>query len=111
MNIRVVLPGLKPARPAATFAPHRARFNPRASILDEVVAGLLWMSLDLPQDVSRPELESFARQMVSRIRFGASDSAIESEIAFLQSEQLGRPANHEAIRDLTDRIMHAVKGC
>jgi hypothetical protein len=111
MNIRVTLPGLKPARPVAHFAPHRARFNPRAFILDEVVAGLLWMSLDLPQDVSRPELESFARQLVSRIRFGASDSAVESEIAFLQSEQLGRPVNRDAIRDLANRVMHAVKGC
>jgi hypothetical protein len=110
MNIRVILPA-KTVRTAAPFAPHRARFNPRAFILDEVVAGLLWMALDLPQDVSRPELESFARQLVSRIRFGASDSVIESEIAFLQSEQLGRPANRDAIRALAGRIMHAVKGC
>lgn len=110
MNIRVTPQSLKTVRPASTFAAHKTRFNPRAFILDEVVAGLLWMSLDLPQDVSRPELESFARQLVSRIRFGASECAIESEIAFLQSDQLGRPANHDAIRDLAGRVMQAVKG-
>ena len=74
------------------------------------MAGLLWITLDLPQDVSRPELEGFAHQLVARIRFGASDCAVESEIAFLQSEQLGRPANREAIHDLTGRIIGAVRG-
>lgn len=110
MNIRVTPQSLKPVRPAPPFAAHRTRFNPRAFILDEVVAGLLWMTLDLPQDVSRPELESFARRLVARIRFGASACAIESEITFLQSDQLGRPANQDAIRDLAGRIMQAVKG-
>ena len=75
MNIRVTPQSLKTVRPASAFAAHKTRFNPRAFILDEVVAGLLCMSLDLPQDVSRPELENFARQRVSRIRFGASPRA------------------------------------
>jgi hypothetical protein len=110
MNIRVALPGLHPARPAAGFHAHKTKFNPRASILDEVVAGLLWMSLDLPQDISRPELEAFAHQLVTRIKFGASASAVESEITFLQSDQLGRPANHDAIHGLAGRVICAVRG-
>ena len=110
MNIRVALPGLHPARPASGASAHKTKFNPRASILDEVVAGLLWMTLDLPQDISRPELETFAHQLVTRIKFGASAAAVESEITFLQSDQLGRPANHEAIHGLTGRVICAVRG-
>jgi len=109
MNIRMAPLSFVPARRTGVFPLHRTRFNPRADILDEVVAGLLWMTLDLPPDVSRSELESFAHQLVARIRFGASACAIESEIVFLQSEQLGRPANREAIHDLAGRVMSTVK--
>jgi len=109
MNIRIVPASFEPVRRTRAFA-HRTKFNPRADILDEVVAGLLWMALDLPQDVSRPELEIFAHQLVARIGFGASVCAIESEIGFLQSQQLGRPANHDAIHELAARIFGTVKG-
>ena len=110
MNIRIAPLSFEPVRRAAPLQPHRTKFNPRADILDEVVAGLLWMTLDLPQDVSRPELEGFAHQLVARIRFGASENAIETEIAFLQCEQLGRPANRDAIHALAARVFGAVKG-
>lgn len=115
MNIRVALrdldtAGMAAARPAPVSHAHRTRFNPRAGILDEVVAGLLWMALDLPQDVSRPEIETFAHQLVARIRFGANETMIESEIAFLQSDQLGRPADHDAIHGLAGRVINAVRG-
>jgi len=110
MNIRVALPGLHSARPAAPIHAHKTKFNPRAGILDEVVAGLLWMTLDLPQDVSRPELETFAHQLVARIKFGASETAVETQIAFLQSDQLGRPVNQEAVHGLAGRVMSAVRG-
>ena len=109
MNIRVAIPQLEQVRRSGAASPHRTRFNPRADILDEVVAGLLWMALDLPQDVSRPELELFAHQLVARIRFGASEDAIENEIAFLQCDQLGRPANRDTIHELAGRVIGAVK--
>ena len=108
MNIQVTVQALRAVRPASTA--HKSRFNPRSDILDEVVAGLLWMTLDLPQDVSRAELEAFAHQLVARIRFGANETAIESEIIFLQSGQLGRPANHDAIHALVGRVMNAARG-
>jgi hypothetical protein len=110
MNIRVALPGLRPARLAGPSHAHKTKFNPRADILDEVVAGLLWMTLDLPQDVSRPELETFAHQLVARIKFGASETAIETEIAFLQSGQLGRPVDPQAVHGLAGRVMSTVRG-
>jgi hypothetical protein len=110
MNIRVTLQGLRPARPAQPAHAHKTKFNPRAGILDEVVAGLLWITLDLPPDVSRCELETFAHQLVTQIKFGASESKIETDIASLQSMQLGRPVNHEAVRGLAERVMNAVRG-
>ena len=109
MNIRIAPSSLEPVRRTGPYT-HRTKFNPRADILDEVVAGLLWMALDLPQDVSRPELEDFAHQLVARVRFGANACMLESEIALLQSEQLGRPANRDAIHDLAGRVIGAIKG-
>jgi hypothetical protein len=109
MNIRVNLQGLHSASPAPAAHAHKTRFNPRADILDEVVAGLLWITLDLPADVSRRELEAFAHRLVARIRFGAGEAIVESEIVFLQSGQLGRPANRDAVRGLAGRILGAVK--
>jgi hypothetical protein len=109
MNIRVNPQGLHPAGPAPAAHVHRTRFNPRADILDEVVAGLLWMTLDLPADASRRELEAFAHHLVARIKFGAGEAIVESEIAFVQSGQLGRPVNQDAVHDLAGRILCAVK--
>ena len=88
----------------------KAKFHPRLEILDEVVAGLLWMQLDLPDDTTREEMESFARRLVSRIRMGAGEAAIAVEIAGLQSGQLGRPANLPFIRDLACRAISVVSG-
>ena len=88
----------------------KAKFHPRLEILDEVVAGLLWMQLDLPDDTTRDEMESFARRLVSRIRMGAGEAAIAVDIAGLQSGQLGRPANLPFIRDLAGRAIAVVGG-
>lgn len=110
MNIRPTFPGssIRHPEPASAHG-YRAKFNPRAEILDEVVAGLLWMTLNLPQDVSRLELEGFAHQLVSRIRIGANAAAVEREIVGLQCGQLGRPANPAAIHGLAGRVMDAVR--
>jgi hypothetical protein len=109
MNIRVNLRALHSSGPPPAAHVHKTRFNPRADILDEVVAGLLWMTLDLPADVSRQELEAFAHDLVGRIKYGAADTIVENEIVFLQSDQFGRPANQDAIRGVAGRIVCAVK--
>ncbi len=110
MNIRTTFPTSNIRHPAPAN-PHgyRAKFNPRAEILEEVVAGLLWMALDLPHDASRQELESFAHRLVSCIRIGAGAAEIEREIVGLQCGQLSRPANPPAIHRLTERVMDAVR--
>jgi len=105
MNIQVQPRSLKYAVPA-----HRARFHPRADILDEVVAGLLWMGLDLPSDASRIEMEKFAHHLVMHIRDGASVVAVEGEVAKLQSGQLCRRADMTLVRGLAQRAIMAVRG-
>lgn len=98
------------ALPALQTHDRRIRFQPRLEILDEVVAGLLWMQLDLPGDVDRDEMQGLANRLVSRIRAGAGETAIATEIAELQSGRFCRPANLPVIRDLTRRSIEAVRG-
>ena len=88
----------------------RIKFHPRQDILDEVVAGLLWMQLDLPRDVCRDEIEGFARRLVARIRGGAPEASIAAEIAALQAGRFCGHANLPVIRDLARRSMLAVRG-
>jgi hypothetical protein len=88
----------------------RTRFQPRLEILDEMVAGLLWLQLDLPGDVGRDEIQDLAHQLVSRIRNGVPETSIAAEIATVQSGQFCRPANLPVIRELTRRSIEAVEG-
>ncbi len=92
MNMRVNAP--------FAAAPGKRKFNPRREILDEVVAGIFWMSLDLPEDASMTEMEEFASHLVRRIRGGASTSAIEAEIDFLQRRQFCRVPDAAVIGQL-----------
>src|SRR5215469_1989427 len=106
MNQRVALKSLAGAVPLS----RKSRFNPRLGILDEVVAGFLWMQLDLPEDTSRSELESFAHRLVGRIQAGDGEAAVAGEIAGLQFGQLCRPANPFVVRQIARRAIAAVNG-
>ena len=108
MNERIPLQSLTSAMPVVHA--RKSRFHPRLEILDEVVAGFLWMQLNLPEDISRPELESFAHHLVIIIQAGGREADIAAEIAGLQFGQLCRPANLAAIHDLARRAIAAVKG-
>jgi len=97
----------------AEFGPGKwgkRRFKPRCDILNEVVAGLIWIQLDLPENVSRSELETVAHRLVQRIIANASVRAVEDELTFLQRDQFCRSVKPEVIRELARRIMSAVKG-
>jgi len=96
--------------PAFRTADGKTKFQPRLEILDEVVAGLLWMQLDLPDDTTRDEMEGLAHRLVLRIRGGAGEASVVGEIAGLQNSQLGRPANLPLIRDLAGRTIAVVQG-
>jgi hypothetical protein len=98
---------------AARFGPgkwSKRRFKPRCDILNEVVAGLIWIQLDLPENVSRTELETVAYRLVQRIIANASVRAVEDELTFLQRDQFCRPVKAEVIRELAQRTISAVKG-
>ncbi|HEY0267004.1 MAG TPA: hypothetical protein VGC16_09645 [Rhizomicrobium sp.] len=91
-------------------APRKKKFSPRLDILDEVVAGIFWMALDLPDDTSREELEEFAHHLARRIRGGAGESAIAAEIDFLQRRQFCRTADAAVTAALARRTIAIVTG-
>ena len=95
MNIRVTPQSFQPAGPAPALQPTRRRFNPSADILDEVVAGLLWMTLDLPPDVSRRELESF------RASIGGADQIRRQRLRHVESEIVSCNPISLAVRPIT----------
>ena len=70
----------------------------------------MWMQLDLPEDVSRIELEDFAHHMVTRIHAGAGEASVATHIVELQLEQFCRHPNLPVIRELARRSMIAVRG-
>ena len=111
MNLRVAMGSLDSAVPLRSGNPARkTRFHPRLEILDEVVAGFLWMQLDLPEDISHGELEGFAHRLVAVIQAGAGEAEIAAIIAELQFGQLCRPGNPAAIHDVARRAIATVKG-
>jgi hypothetical protein len=92
---------------AADARPYRSLpFAP--DLTDQVVAGLLWMALDLPDDVSRREMERLAHHLVLRIRTNVAQPALEQDVALMQLEQFSRAPNFSAIRDLVRRAVTIV---
>jgi hypothetical protein len=81
----------------------------QADVFAEVVAGLLWMHLSLPSDVSRDELESCAADLIRAVEFGGGESAVEQKLKQLQSDQLGQPVNGLAIKLLVRRVCEVVR--
>ena len=95
-------------RTAATVS-RRLRYHPRSDILDEVIAGFIWMDLNLPEDVSLPELERFAHRLIARIRSNASQAAVESDLAVLQKVQFCGAVDPAVIRSLASRSIAIVR--
>jgi hypothetical protein len=80
----------------------------RSEILDEVVAGFLWMELAFSDDVSRGELEQIAHRLVGVICAGARQAAIASEPTGVRSNELCCALKKHAIRVLTLRAIATV---
>ncbi len=81
----------------------------RSLILEQVVAGILWMSLDLPADVSRGELEALAHRLIALIRADAPESEIGAEFLLLYVDKFSRSANSSLIRSLIRRAESIVR--
>ena len=114
MNVRFAFQELHGAiltpAPARPVSKSKTKQPARSDMLQEVVAGFLWMQLDLPEDVRREEIDNFAHHLVARIRAGADEDSVERELAILQCGQLCRPLNRLALRALARRARAAVKG-
>jgi hypothetical protein len=97
--------------PDQAFAPllaQKRNYHRRNELMVEVIAGWLWMQLNLPNDITRVEMESYARKLVGQIRVGPRDLAVAGLIAALQADQLCRPARLPGLRELADRVKMVV---
>jgi hypothetical protein len=110
MNMRAAAREFDGAPRTAAPVSRRLRYHPRSDILDEVIAGFIWMDLNLPDDASLPELERFAHRLIARIRSHANQAAVESELTVLQKIQFCRAADPAVIRNLASRSIAIVMG-
>jgi len=78
-------------------------------ITSEVVAGLLWMYLNMPDDISRSELEKHACDLVGEIKSGSSLAVVEEKIRILQVKKLCRPINLSTVDDVARRSIAVVR--
>ena len=96
--------GLRPALKSRSVAK-----DPRAEILKEVVAGLLWMAFDPPEDTPRSELESIAAHLIGRIQSHACRHVIEAEIRHVQRHQFCRISPPAFVTQLVERMTALVE--
>jgi len=109
MNMRAAARDFEEAPRTATVS-RRLRYHPRSDILDEVIAGFIWMDLNVPDDASLPELESFAHRLIARIRSNPNQAAVERELTVLQKIQFCRAVDPAVIRNLASRSIAIVMG-
>lgn len=105
-----------PSTASLNIAPARVRVVPAdrmkalsQDVMDEAVAGLLWMHLKVPKDASRDELQDYAHEIVRRVHAGAPETAIADYIRTLQSDRLCELPNLPAIHDLARRTVGVVR--
>jgi hypothetical protein len=79
------------------------------AIRDEVLAGHLWMRLDVPTDASRGELERHARELIAQIGDDDSQAAVEQRIRVLQVQKLCRPVNLASVSELAKESIAVVR--
>jgi hypothetical protein len=111
MNMRAAareFEGAPKSAPRTAAVSRRLRYHPRSDVLDEVIAGFIWMDLNPPDDASLPELESFAHRLIARIRGNANQAVVESELAVLQKVQFCRAVDPAVIRNLASRSIAIV---
>lgn len=75
-----------------------ARYSPRRELLDEVLAGFLWMSLDPPEETSIDELKIVARKLAMNIRAGAREDDVSHQLERLQKSYFSRKPRPEVLR-------------
>ena len=70
-----------------------ARPDRRQCLANEVLAGFLWMSLDLPEDTDLDEIKQLALDLAERMRAGGNEAVIAAQLEFVQRHQFCRPVD------------------
>src|SRR5579864_5738305 len=93
------------------FAAAKPRVAPsdiRFDILKEIVAGVLWMALDPPDETPLSELEFIAARLITRIQRNTSPQVIEAEIGYMLRHQFGQLIAPAVVSSLVTRIVAVV---
>ena len=86
----------------------KRRYAPRRNLLCEVVAGFLWMALEIPKEFSKEDVEDIAIRLIAKIRAGSTASQIEQEMLALQRSRLHRFGNVQNIHLIAPRLLSVV---
>ena len=108
MSMQFVAPAVR----ASCLAPMQLRTGreiSRTHILNQIIAGIMWLSLDLPTDVSREELEALAHRLIALIRAGPRGSSIKTEFQILYVETFNRSTDASRIQCLIQRAESIVR--
>lgn len=77
--------------------------NQVGNVLREIIAGYIWLYLNVPNDASSAEIEEYAGILINRIRSGASEDTLVSEMRALQVQRLCQISNVSSISSLIKR--------
>src|SRR5579862_2404321 len=88
--------------------PWAAPYDTRFEILKEIVAGILWMALDPPDETPLSEFEFIAARLIKRIQRNTSPQVIEAEIGYMLRHQFCQLIAPTAISGLVTRIVAVV---
>lgn len=78
-------------------------------VLQETIAGLIWLYLDLPADASRQEVEEYADELIACIRGSEGFDAIERTIRHLHVQRFCISSNARSLRILVERSIAIVR--
>jgi hypothetical protein len=94
---------------ASSVVSRRTRYCPRYQIMVEIVAGWLWLSLHLPSDLQRQEVEDIAKRLIFRIQGGADPLAVTADLARIQNVQFQETVMLAPLRALAARLADFVR--
>ena|SRR5438067_1512461 len=106
MNIAV--PVLNVGKPRA-WEKEKRRYRPRRDVLCEVVAGFLWIALEIPEEASREEVEGVASVLIENVKADCGEGRVEEEVLRLQRFQLCRSGDPERVRAIVPQLMSAIR--
>jgi len=104
MNYRID-PETLPASRLAAQSSRQVRPDRRQRVVNEVMAGFLWMSLDPPDDTNLDEIKQLALDLTQRIRAGGNETEIAAQLEYVQRNQLCRPVNSARLMTIAKRAV------